>query len=234
MTTITNSTFNQDETDKTIRTFFNGIGVDLTGKSLVVKYDAIGKIKEIIVDPSVTLSPENIEDFRVEFFDMSIERIIDILLRPTLCTAHITGIDATTALRLSGVAGNTPTDLTTVAGWSFILEKDFVLTDADIGEVQYTGLIKRTVPISYSTSLTTVGGGNKLVFANLMRKTGAAVYTEMTGSRIFGDDSANGLFRNLSNRFFINVFPQEKFKLNVGKGTGTNDIDISNALFTIG
>jgi len=221
--------------DAEVRAFFDTtLEIDLTGKSLSIGQDAIGRIMSIDVDPSVTITGPQVTLVQEEFFNtMSIDTIIG-LLTPPVITAYLSGFDSINPLTVNILATDTPTDITSLNSWVADVSKDFIISDDDIGEVEYTGDIVRTIPISYSLSTTTTGGSNRDVFGDIMLKPSAGSYAEIPGSRVFTDDDSNSNVKNITHRIMITLNPGDKFKINIGEVNTTQNMIVTNAGITIG
>lgn len=241
MTVIVNNdptTDDMENGDALVREFFlNTLVIDLTGKSLKLTFDALGRINEIDLDPTVSLSAAEITQVQDEFYEMSVDTIINSLgttSESSHITTYITGLDIDIPLEITPSVMNTPIDIVAVDSWVVDVSKDFTVTDDDVGEVQYNGIVPITLPVSYTASLTTVSGNTRVVFTDIMRKPDAGSYAEVPGSRAFTDDDSNGNVKNIHNRMFIIINPLDKLKVNMGQTNGTNKMLIGDAGLTIG
>lgn len=239
MTVIVNNDPTIDESinaDVLVRDFFlNTLAIDLTGKSLKLTFDQIGRINEIDVDPTVSLTAPQIIQVQNEFYGLSVDTIINSLgtSTPAHITTYLTGFDSENPLTVTTGGEDIPSDIVSVDNWSVDISNDFTVTDDDIGEVQYTGIIPITRLVSFSISLASVSGTNRRVYGDIMRKPDAGSYSEVAGSRVHTDDSANNDVKNTSITIRMTINPLDKLKTNVGKMIGTQNIIVSNASLTV-
>lgn len=232
MTIITNPDANVQITHQDVKDFFlNTLGIDLTGKHLVIRYDGIGRIAEIDVDVVLT-SPQTgqVED---EFYTMSINSIITALLTPASATAFLTdqGASSPTTIPISGADVLTDIDIT--ADWNLGADaSQFTLTDADTGEIQYTGTVPRTVMVSYSATLSVTNSFDH-IYATLMRTPDGGSKTEIPGSRIYTETINGNDGQPISGSITILLQPLDKLKINVANNDNSTDLMVSVATMAV-
>jgi len=217
--------------DADVRAFFDTtLGIDLTGKSLSIGQDTIGRIMSIDVDPTVSMTGPQITQVQDEFFNMmSIDSIIAALgtAVPALATVFLTDQGHDTPAVITITTQDELTDLTVVGGWNIGADHPlFTLVDADTGEIRYDGTTARIFTIHYAA---TMGVTNQFdhIYLSLMRTPDAGVKAEIVESRLYLETINGSEGMPLSNSVTFKLDPLDKIKINGANGDGTTNLQIT-------
>jgi len=223
--------------DVDVRAFLNTLpGVNMAGKFLRLDYDPFGRITEIEVDPTVTLSAQDIIDIQDEFYKISLDTIIaalDSITAPPSATAHLTDQGASTPATITIGTQDQLTDISITDDWNLRPDSiDFSLTDDDTGELQYTGTVSKIVKISYSVN-TGVTNSFDHVYSALMLTPDGGSKGEILGSRMNTEtiNGSNGM--PIGNSITIKLDPLDKIKINIANADGTTNMTVSAATMSV-
>lgn len=222
--------------DALVRTFFNDILlIDLTGKSLKLAFDELGRINEIDLDSTVSLSAGEITQVQNEFYGMSVDTIINSLgvSDPPLATVFLTDQGAMSPAIIPITTQSELTDLTVVSGWNIGADSNlFTLVDADTGELRFDGLTSKIVTIHYAA---TIGVTNQFdhVFLSIMRTPDGGSKAEIPESRMYLETINTSDGMPISNTITFKLDPLDKIKINGANDDGTINLQISIATMAV-